>query len=101
MHVLLGPGSGGGLRELHSALKPEGDILMFEHVRSGAGWLGPMMDLMNPVARLFGPDVNRRTAEDVRTAGFRITREYNVFLDMVKRFEGEKDRSLPDPARCI
>lgn len=90
-----------GLKELRRVLKPEGKILMFEHVRPDVGWLGPMMDLMNPVARLFGPDVNRRTAENVRAAGFRITREYNVFLDMVKLFEGEKDESLPDPARCI
>ena len=56
---------------------------------------------MNPVAGLFGPDVNRHTAENVRVAGFRITREYNVFVDMVKLFEGEKDESLPDPVRCI
>ncbi|MDG2283237.1 MAG: hypothetical protein P8L45_08955 [Longimicrobiales bacterium] len=52
-----------GLRELHSALKPEGNILLFEHVRPGAGWLGSMVDIMNPVARLLGPDMNRRTAE--------------------------------------
>ena len=79
-----------GLKEVHRVLKPEGRLLMFEHVRPGIAWFGPMMDLMNPLARLFGPDINRRTADNVRAAGFRITREFNVFLDMVKLFEAEK-----------
>lgn len=79
-----------GLRELRRVLRDEGRLLMFEHVRPSGPYLGLMMDLMNPVVRRFGPEINRRTATNVRSAGFRIVREHNVFLDMVKLFEAEK-----------
>lgn len=80
-----------GLRELRRVLKDDGRLLMFEHVRVSNPWLGFMMDVMNPLIRRFGPDINRRTADNVRAAGFRIEREFNVYLDMVKLFEAVKD----------
>jgi len=76
-----------GLKEIYRVLKPHGRLLMFEHVRAGAMPLGAMMDIMTPLFRKFGPEINRRTGENVRKAGFTITREYNVYLDMVKLFE--------------
>ena len=79
-----------GFRELRRVLKPGGALLMFEHVRPANLYLGLMMDLMNPVARRLGPEINRRTAANVCAAGFRLTREFNVFLDMVKLFEAVK-----------
>jgi SAM-dependent methyltransferase len=79
-----------GLREVRRVLKDEGRLLMFEHVRASNPWLGFMMDVMNPLVRTFGPDINRRTADNVRAAGFRIEREFNVYLDMVKLFEAAK-----------
>jgi ubiquinone/menaquinone biosynthesis C-methylase UbiE len=79
-----------GLAELHRVLKDDGAMLMFEHVRPQNLYLGFMMDLMNPIARTVGPDINRRTAQNVRAAGFRLTREFNVYLDMVKLFEAAK-----------
>lgn len=79
-----------GLREVCRVLKDEGRLLMFEHVRPSNPYLGLMMDLMNPLVRRMGPDINRRTADNVRAAGFRLTREFNVYLDMVKLFEAEK-----------
>jgi ubiquinone/menaquinone biosynthesis C-methylase UbiE len=79
-----------GLRELRRVLHDEGALLMFEHVRPSNPYLGLMMDLMNPIAGMFGPNINRRTGANVRAAGFRITREFNVYLDMVKLFEAAK-----------
>jgi ubiquinone/menaquinone biosynthesis C-methylase UbiE len=79
-----------GLRELGRVLRDSGRLLMFEHVRPSNPYLGAMMDLVNPLVRLVGPEVNRRTAKNVEAAGFRIVREVNVFLDMVKLFEAEK-----------
>ena len=79
-----------GLREVRRVLKDDGRLLMFEHVRASHPWLGFMMDVMNPLVRRFGPDINRRTADNVRAAGFRIEREFNVYLDMVKLFEAVK-----------
>ena len=79
-----------GLREVRRVLKDDGRLLMFEHVRASNPWLGFMMDLMNPLVRGFGPDINRRTGDNIRAAGFRIEREFNVYLDMVKLFEAVK-----------
>jgi ubiquinone/menaquinone biosynthesis C-methylase UbiE len=80
-----------GLRELYRVLKPGGQILMFEHVRSKIGPLGVFLDLMTPLSRLLGPDLNRDTVGNVQKAGFRIRREENVYLDIVKIIEGAKE----------
>jgi ubiquinone/menaquinone biosynthesis C-methylase UbiE len=79
-----------GLKEIRRVLRVEGQLLMFEHVRPGHFFLGTMMDLITPLARIFGPELNRRTGDNVRKAGFRITREFNIYLDMVKLFEAVK-----------
>jgi ubiquinone/menaquinone biosynthesis C-methylase UbiE len=58
------------LRELYRVLKPCGQILMFEHVRSRIGPVGVFLDLMTPLSRRLGPDLNRDTVGNVQKAGF-------------------------------
>jgi ubiquinone/menaquinone biosynthesis C-methylase UbiE len=79
-----------GLRELHRVLKPDGQLLMFEHVRSGIGPLGILMDLMTPLFAQFGPALNRDTVGNVQRAGFHLYRVENVYLDVVKAIEARK-----------
>ncbi|MFQ6057641.1 MAG: class I SAM-dependent methyltransferase [Anaerolineae bacterium] len=61
------------LRELRRVVKPGGQTVLLEHVRLEQPILGALMDLLNPlVLRLMGPNINRRTVENVEKAGLRI-----------------------------
>lgn len=76
-----------GLRELRRVLRPDGQLLMFEHVRSKIGPLGIYLDFLTRYTRRYGPDLNRDTLGNVERAGFWIRREENVYLDIVKIIE--------------
>ncbi len=79
-----------GLAELRRVLKTGGDLYMFEH--TGSRWFpfSVMMDLMTPLTSRVGPDMNRRTTENVREAGFTLRAVDNVFLDVVKTIHAVK-----------
>jgi phosphatidylethanolamine/phosphatidyl-N-methylethanolamine N-methyltransferase len=68
-----------GLREVMRTVKQGGKVLLVEHVRSEKALLGLLMDLVNPlVARVVGPNINRRTVENVRKANLHIERIENL-----------------------
>jgi ubiquinone/menaquinone biosynthesis C-methylase UbiE len=79
-----------GLRELYRCLKPGGLLLMFEHVRSRFGPIGLLQDLVTPISRRMGPEMNRDTVANVLRAGFDLCREENVYLDVVKAIEARR-----------
>jgi ubiquinone/menaquinone biosynthesis C-methylase UbiE len=76
-----------GLAALRRVLKPGGYLGMFEHTGSRCFPFNAMLNLMNPVARHIGPEINRDTVSNVREAGFEITKVTNIFLDVVKTIE--------------
>ncbi|HKZ01694.1 MAG TPA: methyltransferase domain-containing protein [Pyrinomonadaceae bacterium] len=64
-----------GLRELGRVVRPDGQILLLEHVRIDRPVIGTLMDVLAPlVVRLNGANINRRTVENVYAAGLQIDR---------------------------
>lgn len=81
-----------GLREVRRVLRPDGRLLLLEHVRSGLPVVGRSMDLLNAVTvRMSGTNINRGTVRNVELAGFRILEVDDLFLDIVKLIIAEPD----------
>lgn len=73
------------LREVRRVCKPEGQIILLEHVRSEHPVLGWLMDVLNPVSlNLVGSNINRRTVENVKLAGIDIQEVRNMSGKIVK-----------------
>jgi len=74
-----------GLREGLRVCKPDGKIILLEHVRIDRPVIGTLMDLLDPVVvSLIGTHINRRTVENVRSAGLRVERVQAIKGDLVK-----------------
>ena len=73
-----------GLEAVRRVLKPGGQLRMFEHTGSRYFPFNLLLNLMNPVARLAGPEVNRDTVANVQRAGFRGISITPVYLDVIK-----------------
>ncbi len=69
---------------LRRVLKAGGQLHMFEHTGSRYFPFNAMLDVLNPLARRFGPEVNRDTVSNVRRAGFDVRAVEHVYLDVVK-----------------
>lgn len=68
-----------GMQELARVTKPNGQIILMDHVRSEKPFLGALMDIFNPmVVRMMGANINRRTVENVRKADLQIEMVENL-----------------------
>ena len=75
------------LRELRRVLRPGGQLLFIEHVRSGDTHLARSQDRMNGINRfVVGCDCNRPTLDSIREAGLTITRAEHTTLPKVPKF---------------
>lgn len=70
------PNPVGGLREVHRVVRPEGQILLLEHMRDRRTEAGVVMRFLSRFAgELLGPEIqNRMSLGNVRQAGLRIER---------------------------
>jgi ubiquinone/menaquinone biosynthesis C-methylase UbiE len=84
-----------GLREVSRVVKPNGQVLLLEHVRSAKPVLGEVMDILNPVlVRVTGANINRWTVENVSRAGLRIEHVENLGRrDIYKMIIAYRDES--------
>jgi ubiquinone/menaquinone biosynthesis C-methylase UbiE len=75
-----------GLKEMRRACKPNGKIIMIEHVRSEKKVLGLIMDILNPiVVNTYGANINRRTVENIYSSGFIDVNVDNLYGDIIKK----------------
>ena len=77
-----------GLREIRRVCKPDGKLLLIEHMRPGNPVLGFLFDALNPlVVRMMGANINRQTINNIRKAGWQIKVQENLSGDIVKWIE--------------
>ena len=66
--------------------KPDGLILMLEHVRSNKKMIGTLMDMINPVPLyIYGANINRRTYNNLMKAGFDPEKIAEEIMQKLKR----------------
>ena len=77
-----------GLCELRRVCKPDGRLLLLEHMRPHHPVLGFLFDVFNPmVVRMMGANINRKTIDNIQQAGWQIKVEESLLSNMVKWIE--------------
>jgi ubiquinone/menaquinone biosynthesis C-methylase UbiE len=63
-----------GLKEVRRVCKPDGQIILLEHMRSEHPLMGLLMDILNPVSLyVIGSNINRETMQNILAAGIQIS----------------------------
>lgn len=75
-----------GLKEIRRVVKPNGKILMLEHMRSENSFVGFMLDLFNPLTvRMVGTNINRRTINNIEKAGLIVEKQDYLMTSIMRK----------------
>lgn len=76
-----------GLREVGRVVRPDGMILLLEHMLSHNPFLAAIMNTLNPVAvRMMGANINRRTLDNIHATELNIESIENMDSAHVFKF---------------
>jgi demethylmenaquinone methyltransferase/2-methoxy-6-polyprenyl-1,4-benzoquinol methylase len=74
------------LREMRRVCKPDGLVINLEHMRSSNRMLTFLENVLNPISVFFmGVNLNRKTVENIKKAGFSVVEEKHLALRDVFR----------------
>lgn len=82
-----------GLNEIKRVLKPDGELLMLEHVLPESPLLRKLFNKLNPfILKRKGVNINRETADNIKKTGFDLVNDVNLLFSIFKFFKAKKIR---------